>query len=282
MIGVLFNRSEYHALNGTEHRTVEVDGVGSVSGALLPSEQFDSGWSAPYGGFDLLPRHDNVAGACALVEQLTKCGFGLTRVRCRPGFYGPHEAFALLNAGFTVERCGLNHHIDLAAIEKPEAYVAGLKREAQRALRQAESEPFIFSATDWYASYNVLAENRKAKGRRLALDYDYVRKIVATFPGQIHMLSLWHATQVCAAALVYEVLARRFYVVAWGDAFHDLPRSPMNRLAYEVVAWAIERDALSLDLGLSSLDGRADSGLAQFKQSVGAQPSLRLDLVWQP
>ncbi len=282
MIGVLFNRSEYHALNGTEHRTIEVDGVGSVGGALYRSGWFDSGWSAPYGGFDLLPRHDNVAGATLLAEQLTRSGFNLVRVRCRPGFYGPHEAFALLNAGFSVEKCGLNHHIDLAGIEKPEAYVAGLKREAQRALRQAEREPFTFGATDWYAAYNVLGQNRAAKGRRLALSYEYIRKIVATFPGQIHMLSLWHDTQVCAAALVYEVLPRRFYVVAWGDAFHDLPRSPMNRLAYEVVAWAIERDALSLDLGLSSVDGRADPGLVQFKQSVGALPSLRLDLVWTP
>ena len=63
------------------------------------------------------------------------------------------------------------------------------------------------------------------------------------------------------------------------DADHDLPRSPMNLLAMRVAEQAIADGTRVLDLGISSVDGRADAGLVQFKRSVGASEGLRLDLV---
>ncbi len=65
----------------------------------------------------------------------------------------------------------------------------------------------------------------------------------------------------------------------WGDAGHALPRSPMNLLALRLVEIALADGRPTLDLGISSVDGVPDQGLIQFKRSVLARESLRLDLV---
>jgi hypothetical protein len=125
----------------------------------------------------------------------------------------------------------------------------------------------------------VLAANRAAKGRRLALGPDYVRAARDAFPGRVRAFLLRHDGAPCAAALLYRVTPRRELVVYWGDAGHALPRSPMNMLALGLVETVMAEGALSLDLGLSSVAGVPDQGLIQFKRSVGARESLRLDLV---
>jgi predicted N-acyltransferase len=210
------------------------------------------------------------------------------RVKARPDFYGAPEVavqFALLNLGFTVEACELNFHLDLAGMTGVDDYVARLKPPARRALKHLAAEPFVFceatSEDEWAAAYGVLERNRQAKGWQLRLPLDYVRGIRDAFPGRIRMFTLAHGGRPCAAALVYRVRPRRELVVYWGDADHDLPRSPMNVLVQRLVGWAVEEGALSLDVGTSSVEGVPNQGLIQFKESVGARPRLRLDLVKQ-
>jgi hypothetical protein len=84
----------------------------------------------------------------------------------------------------------------------------------------------------------------------------------------------------CAAALLYRVLPGRELVQYWGDAHHDLPRSPMNLLAYRLVEQAIAERVETIDIGISTDDGVPNQGLIQFKQSVLARPTLRPVLTW--
>jgi hypothetical protein len=153
-------------------------------------------------------------------------------------------------------------------------------------LRHTLGEPFaLVDAGDddgWARAYEVLAVNRAAKGRALALDLDYVLCARDAFPGRVRMSALEHAGRPCAAALTYRVAPGRELVVYWGDAGHDLPRSPMNVLALRLVERSLTEGALSLDIGTSSVAGVPDQGLVQFKRSVGARESLRLDLVREP
>jgi hypothetical protein len=248
------------------------------------------GHSAPFGGPDLVRDAETAANVVALlrraVEELDADGVRTIRVRCRPAFYsgsGTTVQFALLNLGFRVEACELGFHIDLDRIAGIDAYVAGLRSPARRALRHGLAEPFALrEAGDdarWDAGYDLLAANRAAKGRRLALDAGYVRAARDAFPGRVRMAVLEHAGRPCAAALTYRVLPARELVVYWGDAGHALPRSPMNVLAHALVARSLDEGARSLDIGPSSVDGVPDQGLIQFKRSVGAREDLRLHLV---
>lgn len=292
----LFCDDAFHALNlraGQEVRRIDHHADGRLVGSLVGVRDggvFCSGHSAPWGGPDLLRDGEGPGEVAdllsAAVAALDEDGVDLIRVRARPAFYSPAQAAAqaaLLNMGFRVEACEINHHLDLTEFADADDYVAALRSPARRALRHCAGEPFSFARADdehgWAAGYAVLAENRMAKGRRLSLSLDYMRAARDAFPGRIRMYVLSHDGSPCAAALVYRVLPRRDLVVAWGDSGHELPRSPMNLLAHQVVAASLADDVVSLDLGISSVGGTPDRGLCRFKRSILARESLRLDLV---
>jgi predicted N-acyltransferase len=292
----LFNRPQFLRLNlSPASRPVRfdhvVDGklVGSLCGVVV-ADELVSGHSAPFGGPDLLRESESAATVQALlrsvVDQARADGVRTVRVKAKPAFYSGSEVevqFALLNLGFGVEAAELNFHLDLTGLASVEDYVARLKPPARRALKHAVGEPFTFgeATTDqeWARAYAVLDHNRRAKGRQLRLSLEYVLAARDAFPGQIRMHALAHGGEPCAAALVYTIRPRHDLVVYWGDADHELPRSPMNVLVRDLVGHEIAAGTSTLDIGTSSVAGVPNQGLIQFKESVGARPSLRLDLV---
>ncbi len=295
----LFNTEAFHALNlrpGQAARRIDhaVDGrlMGSLVG-VVDGDSFCSGHSAPFGGPDFVRDAETATNVVAALDRavatLEAERIRTIRVKARPAFYSGSETavqFALFNLGFRVEACELSFHIDLAPLAGLDDYLAGLRSPARRALRHTLAEPFALVEADddaaWARAYRVLAENRAAKGRALALGLDYLMGVRDAFPGRVRMAALERAGQVCAAALTYRVVPGRELVVYWGDAAHDMPRSPMNVLALRLVERSLAEGVLSLDLGTSSVAGVPDQGLIQFKRSVGARESLRLDLVKGP
>jgi hypothetical protein len=285
----VFNRDAFHALNGaTPWSCVFEDGgraVGRLAGAVVDGVLV-SGHSAPFGGFDLAREHEPPARVAALVDHAVGAaradGLRAIRIRLAPPCWSPAAPtvqFALLNAGFRVVRAELNQHL-----EPGPGYVAALRSPARRALGHLERDPgFVFGdAPSPAAAHALLAANRAARGRRLALDAAYVQRArEALGPDVVRMAELRHDGRPVAAALTYRVTARRELVVAWGDHGHGLARSPMNLLALRLVQRAVAEDVVLLDLGVSNVPGpdgalTADPGLAQFKRSVGARETVRL------
>jgi Acetyltransferase (GNAT) domain len=292
----LFNADAFHALNlspGQSVRRIDYVAdarlVGSLVG-VIEGDRFYAGYSAPFGGPDFVRDAETATNVAATLSHavgvLDSEGMRTITVRARPDFYSGSESvaqFALLNLGFRVEACELNFHIDLIPLTSTDDYLASLRSPARRALGHTMSEPFaLVEACDdaaWERAYRLLSANRGAKGRALALELDYLLRARDAFPGRVRMAALEHSGRPCAAALTYRVAPGRELVVYWGDADHELPRSPMNVMAYLVVERALAEGVRSLDLGISSVAGVPDQGLIQFKRSVGARESLRLDLV---
>jgi len=294
----LFNSDGFHALNvgpGQVARsfTYEEDGrpVCTLSG-VLEGDVFTSGFSAPFGGPDFArPRETPgriVAALADVVDQAQRDGAATIRIRGRGASWTPNEPvvhFALLNLGFRMEVADLSYAVDLRRFATIDDYVAALRSPARRALGHAAREPFTFGETDaWEAPYIVLDRNRRARGRRLALSLAYLQRARAALPGRVRMFELRHDGTVCAAALVFVVQPERWYVQAWGDALHELRRSPMNALVARLVEQALNEGVEILDLGRTTEDGpggtlRVGEGLAQFKQSILAQAELRPVLV---
>ncbi len=299
----LFNQDRFHALNvrGPHQRVVhapvhDADGrlLGSLGG-VLEHGVLTSGFSAPFGGVDLVRERETPANVARLVDgalaQLRATGAHTVRLRLPPPCHGDSEGliqFTLLNRGFAVERCELNQHVELDAIATPEAYVAALRSPARRALRRLTDDPAFsvrLAADDaaWHAAHDLLAANRARKGRTLALSRAYVDRARAALADRVRMLCLLHGDDLVAAALVYRVREGRDLVVAWGDGDHDLDHSPMNLLAFRVVESALQDGVRTVDLGISNghdADGAlvADAGLVQFKQSILARTTPRLTL----
>jgi hypothetical protein len=224
------------------------------------------------------------------VVALDAAGTRTQRVKARPSCYSPAEPvvqYLLMHLGFAVEHCDVNQHLDLAPFGTAEDYAGSLKKKRAHALRQDLRGPLEFREArddaDVASCHAVMAANRAAHGRPPGLPLDYLHRARAAFPGRIHPYLLTLGHEPIAAALVYDVLPDVDLLVAWGDHGHDLPRSPMNLLAYHLVGRALERGARILDLGPSSeKDGSPNAGLVHFKRSLGAVAGTRLVLVRSP
>jgi GNAT acetyltransferase-like protein len=294
----LFNASAFHAHNGREDDALaigyEEDGrlVGVLSGVLV-DDRFVSGFSAPFGGPDFARPRETAERVRATLEhalaEVARAGAREVEVRCRPASWSANEAlvqFTLLNAGFRVACAELSHAIDLRGVAGLDDYVGRLKSPARRALKHAESEPFALSEpASWRGPWALLEANRAARGWTLSLDLDYVEGLRAAFPRGLRMFELRHDGRPCAAALVFAVAPERWYVYAWGDAGHDLPRSPMNVLVARLVERALAEGVEVIDAGTTTTPAQpgaprhVNASVAQFKQSVLARAELRPVLV---
>jgi hypothetical protein len=292
--GLLFGDPRFHDLNGVagaarwryEHRA-EGRLVGVLSGVVSDGVLL-SGHSAPFGGPDLVrddPTVDDVVGLVGgAVERLRVDGIRRVRIRCRPGEYSAAEPlveYALLQAGFGVEHCDLNQVVHLGPLGPDGDPLTLLSKKRARDVRADLCLPYelveVGTDDELAACHGILAANRAAHGRPPGLTAEYLGRARVAFPDRVHLFLLSHARRPVAAAVVYRVLDDVDLLVAWGDdAGHGLPRSPMNRLAHELVLRSLRTGARLLDLGPSSeKDGRPNLGLAHFKRSVGARPGTR-------
>jgi hypothetical protein len=292
----LFNAEAYHGLYVQPPQSyVRIDFhdaerlVGTCAG-VLEDAVLNCGHRAPFGGIDISGDYQSPAKLSGLIAHVMAearaRGARKIRIRCRPHYTQPAESiiqFVLLAQGFQVERAELSQGIELSAMRTLEEYEEHLRSPGRRALRHSMSlslqTAVASSDAEWAEGYRVLEENRAQQGLTLKYSLAYLHRLRVPFPGQIRMLLLRLENSAVAAALVYRVLPGVHYVAAWGDAGHQLPYSPMNFMAQQVVGEALKDGAHVVDLGISSVDAVVNDGLAQFKRNIGASTALRLDLV---
>ncbi|MBF0341706.1 MAG: GNAT family N-acetyltransferase [Magnetococcales bacterium] len=289
----LYNRAGFCALNlqsGQEYLRLDYHEDGRLIGSLCGvrfDDQFVSGYSAGFGGIDMVRDPEELARLPAMISafcrHLSALGVRQMRIRCKPEGYSTNETmlhFVLLNAGFSILECSLNAHLPVDAYISPEMYIQKLASPPRRCLKHGLKENFVLrvaeSLEEWSTGYAVLESNRAQKGRRLSLTLDYIMRLRQIFPKNIALFLLTHEESVIAAALVYDVTRRCSQVMYWGDAQHALSHSPMNVLAYRLVEQALGQGGRLLDLGATTPQG--NPGVLRFKQSVAARVGLRFTL----
>lgn len=294
----LFNDERYHNLHLQDDQRVvrhdHHDSSGRLVGSFIGVAQHDelvSGHRAPFGGIDLVRDWDTPENMSQLIEGALSA-FGsenirTVRTRCKPTSWSTAEAAlqqALIHHGFRVESAELNFSIDLRNTPSLDAYREGLKKESRKALGRSDALNLPFSKLQsrdaWKEAFDLLTENRAAKGRPMNLTFEYLERLMLTFPDRITMIALGSEPMVCAA-LIYRVGASKAVVVRWGDRSGDLPFSPMYALAARVVEISLAEGIRWIDLGIASEGGEPNPGLVQFKRSIGAHPELRLDMTYE-
>ncbi len=292
----LFNTEAYNRCNmpeGGDYLRFEYREDGRLAATLagvLHDGILESGYSAPYGGIDLVAEFEYPSlvsrAVTSLLDQARSAGARTVRVRCKPLHASPLEPlllFSMLQQGSEVERCGLSQGIRVSELADMERYVELLRSSPRRALRHGLKMDLVWSSAEstdeWAEGYRVLERNRATRGVALKYSLAYLENMRNIFSAKLRMGILRHGGAAVAAALVYRVLPAVDYVAAWGDADHSLPHSPMNLLAYYVIRDAKQLGVAVLDLGLSSSAGTVDDGLMNFKRHVLAESSPRFDLV---
>jgi hypothetical protein len=290
--GLVFCEPRFHDLNEVpadrraryEHRR---DGrlIGALDGVVTDGI-FLSGHSAPFGGPDFLRDDPTVVDVIDFMEgavaALRADGVREVHIRARPPVYSAAEPlleYVLLYLGFTVAHCDVNMHLDLRPLREGVDPLSLFKRK-RAYVRAALDEPHevveVTGGEDLTTLSRILDANRAAHGRPLGLPRDYLERVQHVFPGRVRMRLLRQDGQAVAGAVIYRVLDDVDLLVNWGDAEHDLQRSPMDLLAHLMTAESLRTGARLFDLGpASEKDGTPNVGLINFKRSVGALPGTR-------
>ena len=293
---LLFNHPHYHQFNLRPGQALfrydhVADGklVGTFTG-VVDGDQLECGFSAPFGGPDLVRSDENAGRVRSFVMGVLSTaaaqGIRRVRIRTRPDYFSSNESiivFSLLNLGFTPERCELSLGLTVPPSFSLEQYLTGLKSSQRRELRHGLAANLSFIAlageADWEAAYRVIEKNRARRNVTLKLSLTFILDLRRLFPDRIRLYGLRLDQVIVAAALVYRVLPDVDYVVAWGDDHDHRHLAPVNVMAYHLIDEAIRSGVRLVDLGISSVDGIPDDGLIDFKRHIGARPGLRLDLV---
>ena len=101
------------------------------------------------------------------------------------------------------------------------------------------------------------------------------------FPEKCHLFSVRSQKKsegrVAAAAICLELTDDILYVAYWGDSDEDRNLSPTSLLAKFIFNFSKNKFKI-LDLGIATFCGKPNHGLIQFKESLGAQSDIKVEL----
>lgn len=296
----LYNHPDFSGLNVCEgqryHRIdYQIDGriVGSFAGVIV-GEKFTSGFSAGFGGPDLVREQERLEVVIAFVDhciaELEGLGVRTIEVRAKPQHYSDNEhylEFAMLRNGFRPCDENLNFFIDVRSYRTHDDYVDSLRHAPRRQLKLALAQMYTWgesqTAQQLRAAYDVLVQSRERHGANLSLSFEYLQHLGNTFPGRLRFFSLDANAGMVAACLVYVIAGPHVQVMYWGDQLVREPRIPgsappiavMNLVAYRIVEQALAEGWRTIDLGPSTSASNVNFGNCAFKSSINARTNFR-------
>lgn len=268
----------FYAVNNARHTIdahlhVHIDGVRAASP-----------FRAPFGSYQFRPDMPPVA----LYEFIE---FTLSRlhekdiselvVKNPPLAYAPGVMDMLttfqLNLGFEIMQAEAG-----AVLDPSRDFRSGLNSWELRRIRQAEKANLEFTVlhmNELEAVYTFILACRTERGYALSIDWETLRKTVASFPGRFMLFGVKHQDVLAAAAVAYDAgngILVNFHSAHPRDYDH---LSPVVSLLEGMSGYARANGYRLLDLGTSAIDGKPNFGLLDFKIGVGSTVTSKFTLI---
>ena len=195
-----------------------------------------------------------------------------------PLFYDQNLNFIiteLLSYGAFIKSCELNTHI---VCQEEYKFSRGNKKKLNKLIK----ENFSFKKgdlSDLKVAYGIIKENRSIKGYSLSMSYEKIYGLIEKFSDKFNIWLVYNRNnEAVAAAITIDLVSYSRYVFYWGDKQREDSNSPIVLIANELINENIKNGINILDLGTSSVDGKIDTGLKNFKNSLGAIDSLKTSI----
>lgn len=173
----------------------------------------------------------------------------------------------LISYGAFVEKCELNNHIEC---RKKIEFSRGNKKK----LNKLKKEKFLFRKgkfSELKEAYNIIHENRKLKGNKVSLSYIKIKNLFKNFDKHFNIWFVCNSNnENVASAITIDLVDEIRYVFYWGDKLRKDTNSPIVLMAHGLITENIKNNISILDLGVSSENGVINTGLKNFKNSLGA------------
>jgi len=255
-----------------------------LPGALRDREGetvFISPWGGSFGGL-VVRGGEDLEGIEILVDGwLDWCrerGIRAIEISQPPSFYldDPNQLteFVLVTRGFQRVRCDVTDVIPLGGgmEEARSRWRASARKGARKA---GECGVVVEESSDLESFYPILEENRERHGATLTHTLPELEKLFELVGHRLKLLLATVGGEPVGGALLFrcnERVALNFYLCHKHEARLSRPADAVMAASIEA---AVEWGALHYDLGTSSLGGKPNRGLLQFKGKWGSSPFLR-------
>jgi hypothetical protein len=171
-------------------------------------------------------------------------------------------------------------YIDVnSSIQLDSKFRDNYSRNRLRDLKKENFGDFEVFDGDSATVYNLIALNRNQKNISMSLSYDALKRNLTLFPERFRTRLCINNGVPAAAAILVNVNSEIQYVFMWGhDRLIENSGLALFRLADDIFHSALAEGFQIVCLGTSSVFGEIDSGLFQFKNSLGAKIDLRYTL----
>ena len=252
----------------------------AIAGLIVgkKGDVWQSPFSAPFAGFSFsklpsLATLDSLVSS--LLDYIQKNAITL-QITMPPLFY---KQDLYLKLAYILQRYSTSCYTDInyALDLKTDDYDSLLNKESRKNLNRAKDIPSELKHAETLEEkktvYNVIIENRKAKGYPLKMSLNDLEKTMTIILGRYFLLSMDEIH--VASAIVYEVTPTIAQLIYWGNLPDYSTNGSMNLLAAELFEIYKKRGFEFLDIGPASELGAPNTGLCSFKESIGCFADLK-------
>ncbi|WP_293044756.1 GNAT family N-acetyltransferase [Mycobacterium sp.] len=216
-----------------------------------------------------------------IVAYLRERGGKLLQVLLPPLQHDPadisRQYFLFRANGFTESLVDLNYgqRVD----DQPFAEkINSAKRQRLNKCRREGFEVSAVPAERISDVYDVITENRAARGYPMTMGQESLRQMQKLFPDAVQLYLCEHQGRIAAAAICLRLSQNVLYAFYWGDRPGYKQFSPVVLIAEYLYQSCQIAGIDLLDGGTGTLDLQPNSGLIDFKRELGFSESLKFRL----
>lgn len=230
----------------------------------------------PFGGFEFDPSIDEelFVEFNAFIEiELTNLGVKKIKLVERPEVlvnevsFEPIETLKQLNYDIVVT--DISHYINLEEVNG----LAQIHSMERRNFRKALAKNYRWKLESEEALpevYSFIERCRSQNNLNVNVTFEDLNRSFNEFPGRYRIFSIRHKGYLTAASITVEVSNNVLYNYLPASDKRFKRDSPMVFLMVSLYKYARSFGYQVLDLGVSSINGKIQTGLAEFKERMGA------------
>jgi hypothetical protein len=182
------------------------------------------------------------------------------------------NSLALANAGFELCYRDINSHIEVAEFE-----VGELPASARNKIKKSQknNNEFYKAVTldEQKACYQIIKSNRMMKGYPLRMSELQVLNTAKIVKADFFITKI--DGKYAAAAIIFRVNSSAVQVIYWGANEYGEKHGSMYYLPLEIISYYKKMGIKYIDVGTSSEAGDINSGLNDYKQSIGCVNTIK-------
>lgn len=247
-----------------------------------------SPFSAPFGGFHYSHEHLSYQVVSDFLSDLKDyiVSEGLKKlcITLPPDLYQINMNAKLVNAfirlGFTMATPDITNWADLQKFDGTWTK-AVVGQNCRKAVKHGLTWSLVTDRKSMEDAYEVIFRNREEQGRKIYMTLDDLLEVNGIIPVDFFLIRDSNGTGI-GAGVFYRGHERIVEGVFLGDDMEKRNLGTMNFLYKNCYEFYKELGFDYIDLGTSSLEGEANTGLIRFKELHNCFTSLRYTFSWAP